>query len=424
MVGLPIIALWIVSLLASGAYERHIFGAGSAEYGNVLRASTYAAGLVGIACFLGRYELSRGFFFFLFLIGIPLLLLGRFAGRKLLQRLHRSGRLQHTVLIVGGPRQVDEITGVLHREKWLGMRVIGALLPGPNLPEQTPRGLEVLGSSARTVDLVQEHEVDIVLFAGGAVGSARELRRAAWDLEETDVQMLIAPNLTDVAWDRIRPRPAAGLPLLEFEGPRSHDVAHGFKRLFDFVFGALLVVLLSPVMFAIAIAITASDGGPALFRQRRVGRYGEHFDLLKFRSMVVGADELIDDVREHSKHDEDHILFKSESDPRVTSVGRFLRRFSLDELPQLFNVVMGDMSLVGPRPPLQSEVDQYHPDVHRRLKVRPGMTGLWQVSGRADLSWEDSVRLDLYYVDNWSITQDIVILARTVTAVVTSRGAY
>jgi len=423
--GVPIVLLWLLSLIASGAYSPHVFGAGSTEYKNVMRASVYAAGLVGIACYLTRFPLSRGFFFLLFVVGIPALLLARFVARTVLHGLRRRGRLQQTVIIAGAAQQVDEIAGVLGRERWLGYSVLGALLPITEAAPETPRGLRVLGSTARTAEIVKESACDVVLFAGGAVTSAQEMRRAAWELEESDVQILLAPSLTDVASDRIRPRPAAGLPLVQLEGPRAHDVSHALKRLFDVVAATLLLLLLSPVLLAVAVAIKLDDQGPVLFRQQRVGRGGAHFGLLKFRSMVVDAEALMAQLaHSHNRHGDDHVLFKASDDPRITPVGRFIRRYSLDELPQLINVVRGDMSLVGPRPPLQSEVDRYDPDVHRRLAVRPGMTGLWQVSGRADLSWEDSVRLDLYYVDNWSLTQDLLILGRTLHAVVSSRGAY
>ena len=186
----------------------------------------------------------------------------------------------------------------------------------------------------------------------------------------------------------------------------------------------VILLLVSPIFAITSLAIWRFDRGPVFFRQQRVGRGGELFGVLKFRSMVVNADQLVVDLAQQNKHDEDHVLFKMENDPRVTPPGRVIRRYSIDELPQLVNVLRGEMSLVGPRPPLPSEVEQYTEDVRRRLAVRPGMTGLWQVSGRSDLSWEDSVRLDLYYVDNWSMVQDLAILLKTVRAVVSSRGAY
>jgi exopolysaccharide biosynthesis polyprenyl glycosylphosphotransferase len=268
-------------------------------------------------------------------------------------------------------------------------------------------------------DLVTLHDVDIVFFTAGAVDSSTELRRIAWDLEDaTQVQIIVAPNVTDVSSERVRIRPVAGLPLMHLGRPRSRAAVNSAKRVFDLVGATTLLLLGGPLLLALMAWVRLHDGGPALFRQVRVGRDGEPFSCLKLRSMVVDAERLRPD-REGI-----HILFKLQEDPRVTRPGKLIRRFSLDELPQLWNVVRGEMSLVGPRPPLPEEVARYEDDTLRRLAVLPGMTGLWQVSGRSDLSWEDTVRLDLYYVDNWSMLQDLSILARTLTAVLAARGAY
>ena len=424
VVSMPIVALWLAALAVSGAYAPDVFGAGSGEYKSVLRGTTYAAGCVGIACYLARYPLPRGFFFLLFTVGAPALLATRFAARRVLHGLRERGHLQQRVIIAGAASQVDEIAKVLQRERWLGYSVLGAVLPPGEAGSSTPQGLPVLGTTPRTAEIVGSFGPHAVLFAGGAVSSAREMRRAAWELEDSGVQVLLAPSLTDVASDRVRPRPAAGLPLIELEGPAAHHLSHVLKRAFDLTVGGLLTLLFAPLFALVALAVKLDDGGPVFFAQERVGLAGRHFRMLKFRSMVPDAESVVSEVSEHNRHGEDHVLFKAEKDPRITRVGHTLRRFSLDELPQLLNVLRGDMSLVGPRPPLQCEVDRYEIDVHRRLVVRPGLTGLWQVSGRANLSWEDSVRLDLYYVDNWSLTQDLLILARTAIAVVTARGAY
>ena len=422
--GLPLVLGWLVVIALHGGYAGHIMGAGTAEYKRVIRASMVTAGVIGITCYLFRIQFSRGFFFLIFLIGLPMLLIGRQLMRVALHQLRIRGHLGQRVVVAGGPAQVDEVTGVLFREKWLGYHVIGALVPPEDMAGTTPRGLPILGSTARTAAIVRDTGADIVLFAGGAVSSAQQMRRAAWDLEDTDVQIMLTPSLTDVANDRVRLRPAAGLQLMELEGPRVHAAAHFSKRIFDMVGAAVILLLVSPIFALTSLAIWRFDRGPVFFRQQRVGRGGELFGVLKFRSMVVNADQLVVNLAEQNKHDEDHVLFKMENDPRVTPPGRVIRRYSIDELPQLVNVLRGEMSLVGPRPPLPSEVEQYTEDVRRRLAVRPGMTGLWQVSGRSDLSWEDSVRLDLYYVDNWSMVQDLAILLKTVRAVVSSRGAY
>lgn len=423
-VGVPLVVGWVLVLLATGAYASHVLGAGTTEYKLVLRGTLVGAGVVGVVCYLAKFQFSRGFFFLMILLGVPALLLGRFVLRRAVHAARRQGRLVHRVVVAGSAAQVDEVARVLGRESWLGYHVIGAVVPATEAGDTTPGGVPVLGSTARTVAVVVDSDCDIVLFAGGAVSSAQQMRRAAWELADTPVQIMLVPQLTDVANDRVRVRPAAGLQLMELEGPRHQNASRISKRLFDVVGASVLLLLASPLLLVTAVAVKLHDGGPVLFRQQRVGRNGDLFDCFKFRSMVVDADALVASVASANRNGADHVLFKAENDPRITGPGRLIRRFSLDEVPQFLNVLRGEMSLVGPRPPLPGEVERYSDDVRRRLAVRPGMTGLWQVSGRSDLSWEDSVRLDLYYVDNWSLVQDLAILARTIGAVLSSRGAY
>ena len=422
--GVPLVIGWFVVVALSGAYAPHVLGAGTTEYKLVLRATMIGAGIVGVVCYLAKFQFSRGFFFLLIIFGVPTLLLGRYLLRRVFHAARRHGHLVHRVVVAGSVAQVDEVARVLERERWLGFHVVGAVVPATETVDTTPGGVHVLGSTARTVAVVVDTDCDVVLFAGGAVSSAQQMRRAAWELADTRVQIMLVPQLTDVANDRVRVRPAAGLQLMELEGPRHLGASRASKRLFDLAGASLLLLLASPLLLVTALAVRLHDGGPVLFRQQRVGRNGDLFDCFKFRSMVVDADALVQQVAEDNKNGDDHVLFKATNDPRVTGPGRLIRRFSVDEVPQFLNVLRGEMSLVGPRPPLPGEVERYTDDVRRRLAVRPGMTGLWQVSGRSDLSWEDSVRLDLYYVDNWSLVQDVAILARTIGAVVSSRGAY
>jgi exopolysaccharide biosynthesis polyprenyl glycosylphosphotransferase len=261
-----------------------------------------------------------------------------------------------------------------------------------------------------------------VLVAGGWYSSSADLRRLGWAIEGRDLDMLVVPSLTDIAGPRVHFAHVAGLPLVHVQEPQVSEAMGLAKRTFDLVVTSALLLFGALPMAVVALVIKLQDGGPVFYRQRRVGIHGTEFDMLKFRSMVVGADRIRADL-EHA-NEVDGVLFKIRDDPRVTRFGRFIRKFSIDEMPQLLNVLRGEMSLIGPRPPLPAEVEQYDADVHRRLLVRPGMTGLWQVSGRSDLSWKESVRLDLYYVDNWSLTSDLVILLKTVRAVLFSTGAY
>jgi exopolysaccharide biosynthesis polyprenyl glycosylphosphotransferase len=287
----------------------------------------------------------------------------------------------------------------------------------------TPRGVPVVGRTGRTAEAVRHEKADLVVFTEGAFPSAVDFRRIAWDLEGHHVQMAVVPSLSDISSGRMTMRPVGGVPLVHVEQPQSLEASRGLKRAFDLVGASVLLVLALPLMIVCAVIIKLGDGGPVLFRQTRVGRDGTFFECLKLRSMVVDAEAQLSGVS-HLTSDPDSPLFKARIDPRVTRVGAFMRRFSIDELPQLLNVIAGAMSLVGPRPALPAEVRRYQPDVQRRLHVRPGMTGLWQVSGRSDLSWDDTVRLDLYYVDNWSIVQDLAIMAKTLHAVLRTRGAY
>jgi exopolysaccharide biosynthesis polyprenyl glycosylphosphotransferase len=314
------------------------------------------------------------------------------------------------------------VAAVLRRESWLGYTVLGALTTPGNPMVETPAGIPVLGSTIDVVAAVEGVNADVIVFADGAFASSHDLRRTMWDLESHDVQAIVVPSLTDVSSERLKVRPVAGLPLVHLEAPRTLHASHWAKRVFDIVGSLALLLVSAPVTLVTALAVKFHDGGPILFRQTRIGRDGRPFSCLKFRSMVVDAEQLQADLIVN--HERSAVLFKMAEDPRVTRPGRWIRRLSLDELPQLWNVFRGQMSLVGPRPPLPHEAARYGSDMSRRLRVRPGMTGLWQVSGRSDLSWDETVRLDLYYVDNWSMVQDLAILMRTVSAVLSSRGAY
>jgi exopolysaccharide biosynthesis polyprenyl glycosylphosphotransferase len=249
-----------------------------------------------------------------------------------------------------------------------------------------------------------------------------KLRGLAWELEKTGTDLCVSPALLDVAGPRTTIRTTAGLTLLHVDHPQLSGLPLLLKDLFDRCMAALMLIVLSPLMLAFGATIRLADGGPALFKQVRVGKDGRVFKIYKFRTMVVDAEQRKAQLVTSS--DTDGILFKLRKDPRVTAVGAHLRRWSIDELPQLFNVLLGDMSLVGPRPAVPSEVSEYADHVHRRLVVKPGLTGLWQVNGRSDLSWEESVRLDLRYVENWSFALDVQILWKTFSALVGGRGAY
>jgi exopolysaccharide biosynthesis polyprenyl glycosylphosphotransferase len=419
--GLPlIVAVWLCLIQAFGAYQLRHQRAGATEYKRVVMASFTTAGAVGITSYLLKAEFPRGLYVLLFAGGTAGLVVARFARRRVMHAVHRSGALLTPIIVAGDSGHVDAIAKVLRREIWLGYRVVGAVTS--DRTEQTPAGLPVLGSMSDTVQVIAEHDIQTVVFAEGSFAAPADFRRMAWELEEQDVHMIVVPALTDISAQRLDVRPVAGLPLVDVDRPQAIEAARWIKRSADILGSAVLLLLASPVMALVALAIKLEDGGPVIFRQRRVGLKGDEFDCLKFRSMCIDAEARLAALA--AQNEGAGPLFKLTRDPRITRVGRFIRRFSLDELPQLWNALRGDMSLVGPRPALPTEVAQYDSDTRRRLDVRPGLTGLWQVSGRSNLSWDDTVRLDLYYVDNWSMVQDLMILARTAKAVVGSSGAY
>ena len=419
-----IAAAWMLAILVCGGAHPRLVAAGPEIYRNVLIGSLVAVGLVGAALFLTDIALSRPYFVVLFLVGPGLLLLVRVIARRAVNLARARGRLRSQVLVVGSTGHVRGIVRTLTRETWLGYDVVGAIAPLSDERRDHEAGVPILGDESELLDLVRDQSPDIVLFTAGSSASAEEFRRVAWELEGLDVGVIVVPAVSEISGDRIRMRPVAGLPLVHMDLPRARKALRRGKRLFDIATSALLLLLLAPVFAAVALSVRLTDGGAVIFRQQRVGRTGEPFEFLKFRSMVVDAEDRRAELEQLSRDRGNDVLFKMSDDPRVTRVGKVLRRYSLDELPQLWNVLRGDMSLVGPRPALPQEVAGYDGDAHRRLAVRPGITGLWQVSGRSDLSWEDTVRLDLFYVDNWSFAQDLLILARTARAVLASRGAY
>jgi exopolysaccharide biosynthesis polyprenyl glycosylphosphotransferase len=416
---------WIVSLAINRAYEsRHLF-VGTDEYARVFRSGIGLTAALAIISFAFDLRLARGYV----IIAIPLVTLADLGGRYVFRRtLHRAwarGHHLHRVILVGHEGAVADMTRRLRNERHHGLGVIGACLPsGRSQGGYTPGLPPIYGNFNEVASAVTQSDADTVVVLSCPEIDGPALRRLAWQLERDEIDLIVASTLVDVAGDRTTIRPVDGLPMLHVEHPRFKGSARVVKEIFDRVGALLLLMLGAPLVAAIAalILLEPGDRGPAIFRQERVGRNGQPFILYKFRTMHVNAEARLAELR--ALNETDGELFKIRKDPRVTGVGRWLRRFSLDEIPQLVNVVKGDMSLVGPRPPLAREVAGYPADMRRRLVVKPGLTGLWQVSGRSNLSWEESIRLDLRYVENWSLAMDLAILARTVSAVVRSSGAY
>ncbi len=416
-------AVWVLAVSLNRAYESRFLGVGSEEFRRVARAGISLTALVAFFSYAAQVSVARHYV----LISLPLMTIltvgERYALRQWLHRRRAAGEFLHRVVVVGHEVPVLEMLRRLGDERYHGLQVVAACLP---LPGQRPalmeRGVPVVGGFGSVAQAVRLTDADTVAVLASPDLGPEQLRRLAWDLEPTGADLLVAPSLVEVAGPRLSIRPVTGLPLLQVEQPQFTGGRRIVKATFDRTMALALIVLASPIIAGIALAIMLTSRGPAFFKQQRIGKDGQAFTMWKFRSMVVDAEELRETLLERS--DRDGLMFKMHSDPRVTRVGAWLRRYSLDELPQLFNVFGGSMSMVGPRPPLPEEVAQYGDDVRRRLLVRPGVTGLWQVSGRADLSWEESVRLDLRYVDNWSLATDLLILWKTVRAVVRGSGAY
>ena len=416
--------IWVASMLIARSYEERFLWVGAEEFRRVFFAAMMLLAALGTASWAFQLDVARGFVVLAVPLAAWLTLLQRFTQRKVLHRARRRGQHLQTTLLVGHRSAVASLDEQLDREAFHGYRVVGCCLPADQFSPTVDafNGLPILGHLAEVADVVARYEVDTVAVLPCPELDGPALRRLGWALEKTPAELLLAPAVTEIVGTRVRIRPVCGLPLMHMERPELTGIRRVAKELFDRSAALLGVVLLAPVLLGIALAVKATSRGPVLFRQERVGREGQTFLMLKFRSMVTGAHRMIDDLAHES--DGNGVLFKRKVDPRVTRVGRFLRRYSLDELPQLFNVLRGDMSLVGPRPPLPREVDRYGFDMHRRFLVKPGLTGLWQVSGRSDLSWDDSVRIDVRYVENWSLTFDFMILWKTVGAVLRGRGAY
>ncbi len=422
LASLGLVAVWPVLLHATGAHAERVFGTGSDEYRAVGTAGFALLAVAGFASYAADLDLSRA----LVVVAVPALtlvtLLGRFAARCVLRGLRAQGRCTKRVVVVGRGTAALELVDRLRREHFAGLEVVAACVTPDDRDRVTRTAGVPVGGLDDVVTLAGHLGADTIAVTSASETASHYLRSLSWQLEGTGIELLVAPGLIEVAGPRLHIRPFEGLPLLSVEQPRFEGWQRVVKGGLDRAAAALALVLLAPALLAIAVAVKVTSPGPVLYRQERVGVNGQAFTMLKFRSMVVDADRQVDALT--AQNISDGLLFKMRVDPRVTPIGRVLRRLSLDELPQLLNVLGGSMSLVGPRPPLPGEVARYDTSVSRRLLVKPGLTGLWQISGRSDLPWEESVRLDLRYVENWSLAMDLLILVKTVRAVVSSSGAY
>jgi exopolysaccharide biosynthesis polyprenyl glycosylphosphotransferase len=431
VISFSIISIWLIALVFDGSRDNKVLGSGPAEYQRVLWSS--AAAFLGVLmfAFFTQTELARTYVAGIFALGTLTLLVSRWLWRSWLSRQRRSGRYASHVVLAGSLESVRIVAEELARHPEAGYWVLGAclskrdqaLLDSTNIT-LAKTTIPVLGTPQRALESMDLVGADTLVITSADDLPPKRVRELSWGLEPGRQHLVVAPSLLDVGGPRIHTRPVAGVPLMHVETPRFEGGKRYIKRAFDIVAATIFIVLLSPLLIYAALAVKFGSEGPILFKQDRTGLGGKTFKMLKFRSMVTNAEELLKKLQDAERAEGNTVMFKMKDDPRVTPIGKFLRRYSIDELPQLFNVLLGSMSLVGPRPPLQREVDTYEEHVHRRFMVKPGITGLWQVSGRSNLSWDETVRLDLYYVENWSLTGDVVILWKTARAVVGSDGAY
>lgn len=422
-----LVVAWWMMLEFWGSRDARVLGSGSEEYKRVISSSAWLFGFVAIVSYALRIDTARGFVGLAFPSGALGLLAARWLVRQHLSLERKRGKSSSRVLIIGGPHSAAHLVRSLESAPAAGYLPIATYIPGATTAAVEASGIAVPSTVVQTdfdsiLAVILAANVDAVAISAGVNLHPHDLRRLGWELAARDIGMILAPALTDIAGPRIHTQPVAGLPLIHVSTPKLTGGKKVAKRSFDIIVAGLLVALLSPVFLIVALLVRFSDPGPVFYRQERIGLRGTSFHMLKFRSMKVNADAELSALLA-AQGSSDTPLFKIQNDPRITPVGRILRKYSLDELPQLFNVLGGSMSLVGPRPQREGEVALYDDAAHRRLYVSPGMSGLWQVSGRSNLSWEESIRLDLYYVENWSLMGDVLILFKTFKAVFASTGA-
>ncbi len=420
--GLPV--AWWMSVLLAGGYDTRFIGLGSDEFRRILSAAVNLTAGLAVVSYAAKLDLARGYMAIALPSATVMDLTARYLLRKRLHRRRVRGWCVRRVVAVGHAAAVGRLVTVLRRDTYHGLAVVAAcLVDAPEGAEpHGAAGVPVAGGLCDVAAAVSRFGADTVAVLACPEMDGGRLRELAWELEKTGTDLFVAPTLLDVAGPRTTIRPVAGLPLLHLDHPELAGTKQAVKSVFDKTCAALALLVLAPLFAVIAISIRLADHGPVLFRQTRIGKNGHGFTVYKFRTMVPDAEQRKSQLAPHNEAA--GVLFKIRRDPRVTRPGAWLRRWSLDELPQLINVLIGDMSLVGPRPALPDEVACYSGYMRRRLVVKPGMTGLWQVSGRSDVSWEEAERLDLYYVENWSLALDLQVLWKTGSAVIRGSGAY
>ncbi|MCV7154017.1 sugar transferase [Mycolicibacterium pyrenivorans] len=428
VVSIAIAVIWMAALSINHSRSARVIGSGAEEYRRVWLATLAVFGGVAIVSMLFKLEIARGYLVIALPAGIFFLIFFRYLARLVIRHVReKHGRCITRVLVVGSASAVRDLTQSFAREPRSEYEVVGACIPGPvprtKIDVPGVGEIPTFGDESHVVGAVTATNSHAVAVTATERLNGRGIRDLSWELEKLDIDLLVAPGVVDVAGPRLQMRPVCGLPLIHVEKPQYHGAKRFQKRLFDVLFSGSVLLFGLPILLGVAAAVKLSSRGPIFYRQERIGLDGDPFEMIKFRTMVDGADKMVHKLAALNES-EGGVLFKIREDPRITPVGKILRKYSIDELPQFINVLKRDMSVVGPRPPLANEVRSYDDHARRRLLVRPGITGLWQVSGRSDLSWEDSVRLDMFYVENWSMISDLLIALKTVKAMFGGSGAY
>ncbi|MFD6224433.1 sugar transferase [Nocardia asteroides] len=413
--------VWLALLSGRGTRAPHVIGTGVEEFRRLFSATLRLFGVLAILALIFRIEFARGYLAIALPTGLAALVAGRIAWRLVLRRWRAQGRCHTGVLVVGSPEAAHAMASAFTDDPASGYRVVGVCVP-EGTTFAAAEGTSLMGDDRSVLEAVRRSGADSVAVAATEHLGPAELGRMAWELDQLGIDLIVAPGVVDIAGVRLTNRQVAGMPMLHIDGPRYSLAKSRRKAVFDLCFASTVLILIAPTLLVIALAVKLNSAGPVFYLSERIGRDGVPFRMIKFRSMFADADRAVEHLID--EHGGNPLFFKLKDDPRVTPVGRFLRKYSLDELPQFFNVIRGEMSVVGPRPQVQREVDSYDAVMRRRLLVKPGVTGLWQVSGRSDLSVEESVRLDLSYVENWSMLLDLELIGRTIGTVAQGEGAY
>jgi len=425
-IGLGMGVTWFVALALFRSRDTKILGSDNAEYQRVLNATITVLGLLALASLYFKVDVSRLYVTEVIVIGLFALLIARRLGRIWLNNQRRAGNYTKRVAIYGPSKEIE-----LELQKYASHKE-AEFEPVLTIEDNIVLTLKFL-SSDKTIDtdltrLAEElakEDIQVLQVVGSSLSSAQMHKKLHWALDGWDISFVVSPSITGISSARLTTRVIAGSPLLKITSTKFTGPQYFFKTVMDLVGGLLAFLISLPIVLITAIFVKLEDNGPAFFTQTRVGRNGKHFTMYKLRSMKVGA-ELEHAQRQQALADQltNSNMFKDPEDPRVTKVGKFIRKYSIDELPQFLNVLKGDMSLVGPRPPLLSEVEQWQGHENRRLLVKPGVTGPWQIGGRSLLTWEETVAIDLNYVENWSVLTDISIIFKTVVYVFKGSGAF